>query len=200
MRHETGQEPLRRAIKPFKDLPLNQPLNTTCWPCKAEGTTGLGVLIDVANMIQAKPPGRETVSKNSKAWDKLIERWNRTDAGYLRGYLHRGGIWIANMQEPPRTPGSFRCCGVWGSRVLTSPGALAVPLKASRRQFPICPCGLLLPWCWRASARSQDASVHKAIVPQTLRAAPLSTRVDPRSQDNPFSWPHRFEEGFFWCK
>ena len=62
------------------------------------------MLIDVANMIQAKPPGRETVSKNGKAWDKLIERWNRTGAGYLRGYLHRGGIWISNMEEPTTYP------------------------------------------------------------------------------------------------
>ena len=89
---------------PSKTHPSTSPSTPLAGPVKRKAPQASGVLIDVANMIQAKPPGRETVSKNGKAWDKLIERWNRTGAGYLRGYLHRGGIWISNMEEPTTYP------------------------------------------------------------------------------------------------
>lgn len=102
------------------------------------------MLIDVSqireahHLIQAEPHRAD--SKNSKAWDKLIERWNRTDAGYLRGYLHRAGIRIANMEEPttyPRLLQVLRRVGVSGADITKSVGLASEGFKTTVPKLPL---------------------------------------------------------------
>lgn len=125
---------------PSKTYPSTSPSTPLAGPVKRKAPQASGVLIDDANMIQAKPPGRETVSKNSKAWHKLIERWNRTDAGHLRGYLHRAGIRIANMQEPttyPRLHQLLRRVGVSGADITKSVGLVSEGFKTTVPNLPL---------------------------------------------------------------